>query len=493
MNLPVNKSRLYLLLLYLSISLLALYLLGTPPPPVLMLFVGALVLLVILTYEPLLRMIEQMTGFGASGDELAFFSAFVELNKMMHKYLEADDVLILVNSTLKEKIRTKKAVFLLNDVFKSPDALNAEIRRDEERRNHLVGWPDAGRQFEFLGREFVEEMLRAGKVRSRDDASAVLKSAFQETQTGLAIPIIQNRRLLCVILIGRSDNEAGWSEFEYQMFGYLANQLSIVLDRIRIYEQIMHKTAMDHAEKMQVMQSLSANIAHEMRTPLSGIRASITGIETYLPDLIRAYDEARVRDPESFPAIRENHLATLRVTPDRITLMIDQANAVIDMLLMNLRDSSLDRQQFSPCSAAECVRQAVERYPFKTGEREKVKLELEQDFRFLGVEILFIYIMFNLLKNALYSIRSAQKGEISVTLLRGDSLNRVLFRDTGEGIAEENLERIFEGFFTTKADGTGAGLAFCKRTVMSFGGEIECRSVKGEYAAFDISLPVLED
>src|SRR5690606_10469558 len=107
----------------------------------------------------------------------------------------------------------------------------------------------------------------------------------------------------------------------------------------------------------------------------------------------------------------------------------DQANAVIDMLLMNLRDSSLDRQQFGLCSAADCVRQAVDRYPFKTGEREKVRLALDEDFKFLGVDILFVYIMFNLLKNALYSIRSAQKGDISIVLKRGNPYNVVSFRD----------------------------------------------------------------
>src|SRR5690606_14088258 len=99
------------------------------------------------------------------------------------------------------------------------------------------------------------------------------------------------------------------------------------------------------------------NIAHEMRTPLSGIRASISGIETYLPDLLEGYELARAQQPQRFPSIRQNHLATLRGTPDRITLMIDQANTVIDMLLVNLREASFDRQQLALCSAARCVEQ----------------------------------------------------------------------------------------------------------------------------------------
>jgi signal transduction histidine kinase len=124
------------------------------------------------------------------------------------------------------------------------------------------------------------------------------------------------------------------------------------------------------------------------------------------------------------------------------------------------------------------------------GEREKLHLHLEKDFTFLGIESLCIYILFNLLKNAFYSLQSAQKGDITITLVRGDPYNKLIFRDTGLGIAPDIVDKVFDGFFTTKSDGTGAGLAFCKRTVLNFDGQIEVHSVLGEYAEFVISLPV---
>jgi signal transduction histidine kinase len=285
------------------------------------------------------------------------------------------------------------------------------------------------------------------------------------------------------------------------VFDYLSRQLALILDRIRIYQQVMFKTTMDHAEKMQVMQSISSNIAHEMRTPLSGIRASVSGVEEYLPDLTRAYQACQKHSPEEFPPIREDHLKGLNSTLNRITLMIDQANSVIDMLLINLRETSLDENQMNVCSAAECIEQAVDRYPFKTGELEKVELDIKDDFKFLGIESLFIYVIFNLIKNSLHSIRSAQKGKIYITLETGkqidplsplDQYNVIYFRDTGKGIQPEILDKIFDSFFTTKEGGTGAGLAYCKRTVLSFGGRIKCESLSGEYCEFTISLPVLK-
>lgn len=494
MKFRINRNKLYLLMVYFSMSFLYLRFVGGQQEPfTLIAFILVPVLMVVVSYEPLLRVIQQATGDSDTNNDLSFFSAFIDLNEKMHKFLKVDDVLILVNDTLKGKIKVRKVVFLLSTEFSPEPGMEADSSEDIlPDEVGLRSWPNMSEKYNFLTHEFVKEIVAKGTVFAFDDASLISKKAFEETKTGLAIPIIQEQRILCIILIGRTDNAKRYTEFEYQMFAYLANQLSIILDRIRIYEKVMQKTDMDHAEKMQVMQSLSANIAHEMRTPLSGIRANISGLETYFPDLLKAYEYSVRNDPENFTVIHDNHMSTLQKTPGRIKLMIDQANTVIDMLLMNLRENSLDRKQLSICSVSGCIDQAMERYPFKTGDREKIDCDLNQEFKFLGVEILFIYIIFNLLKNSLYSLSSVQKGEISIRLERGKKFNTLYFKDTGEGIEQHVLGKIFDGFFTTKEDGTGAGLAFCKRTVLSLGGEIECSSVLGRYTEFKISLPVLD-
>jgi two-component system CAI-1 autoinducer sensor kinase/phosphatase CqsS len=277
-------------------------------------------------------------------------------------------------------------------------------------------------------------------------------------------------------------------EYEFRILDYFAGQLSIILDQDRDFDALMQQTELDYSERMKVMQSLSANIAHEMRTPLSGVRASMDGIETYLPLLLEVYRKAGKENLE-VPTIREDHIAALEKTPERITLMIDQANSVIDMLLMNLRDNTVDKRQFGFFSIADCIRQAMDRYPFKRNERDKVRLDLKMDFYFRGLDSLFIYVMFNLLKNALYSINSALKGDISITLVPGKGVNKVVFRDTGEGIDPAVVGKVFDGFFSTREEGTGVGLAFCRRTMRSFDGDITCDSEPGEFAEFTITLP----
>jgi signal transduction histidine kinase len=484
----MDRNRLYLVLVYFSLSFFYITLILSEeqdPVPLLGYIVG-LIFVIVTSHDTLLRIISQATGHLNYASELQFFTAFIELNRKIHNFLDVDDVLLLVNDTLKARVQVRRTVYLLSSEI--PARESAYLSEDSDLQ--LRHWPDQ-KTWHFHTADFEAELLeQSGKVISLAEASPLLTQAFTETSTGLLVPVTQNGKVLCVILLGRSVNDKPYTAFEYQMYGYLANQLSIILDRIRIYAKILQKTAMDHAEKVQVMQSLSANIAHEMRTPLSGIRASISGMEEYLPDLLRSYDYCVRHLPDQFPPIRENHLNTLQGTPRRIKLMIDQANTVIDMLLMNLRENALDRRQLNPCSAANIVEQAVDRYPFKSGERDKLYLDLDKDFTFLGIESLCIYILFNLLKNAFYSLQSAQKGHITIRLERGERYNKLIFRDSGLGIAPEVADKVFDGFFTTKSDGTGAGLAFCKRTVLNFDGNMDVNSVLGEYAEFVISLPV---
>src|SRR5690606_5501055 len=176
-------------------------------------------------------------------------------------------------------------------------------------------------------------------------------------------------------------------------------------------------------------------------------------------------------------------------TPVRIKAMVDQANAVIDLLLVNLRDRRLDPATFVRCSMVECIEEALQTYPFKRNERDRVECHLDQDFSFQGIQPMMVYVLFNLLKNALYSVEAAGKGKVLLTIECDQHHHRLLVTDTGLGIDSAVLPRIFEGFFTTKSDGTGAGLAFCKRTVINFGGDIDATSQLDKFTTFILSFP----
>ena len=113
----------------------------------------------------------------------------------------------------------------------------------------------------------------------------------------------------------------------------------------------------------------------------------------------------------------------------------------------------------------------------------------KSDFSFKGDELLMIHLLFNLLKNALYYIKVAGKGDIHIWCDQNEKHNILHFKDTGQGIAKKDLPHIFERFFTKTPHGTGIGLAFCKMVMNSLGGDITCSSHEKEFAEFTLLFP----
>ncbi len=102
-------------------------------------------------------------------------------------------------------------------------------------------------------------------------------------------------------------------------------------------------------------------------------------------------------------------------------------------------------------------------------------------------------VFINLINNARQAMEAHQPGgRLSIRTESSDSRVRILFKDTGPGISPENLKKIFNPFFTTKAvgKGTGLGLSLCYGIITEHGGSITPSSEPGEGATFTIELPV---
>ena len=164
------------------------------------------------------------------------------------------------------------------------------------------------------------------------------------------------------------------------------------------------------------------------------------------------------------------------------------------MLLVNARVTGAAEQTLQPCTMAACVDVALQRYPFSEEERAVVFREGNGDFSFRGSELLMVHVLFNLIKNALRHIARAGKGEVSIRILASPDANRLVVRDTGDGIPPDMLPHIFQRFYTSTGSndsvlGAGIGLAFCRDVMTSFGGTIQCTSVSGDFTEFVLSFP----
>jgi two-component system, CAI-1 autoinducer sensor kinase/phosphatase CqsS len=210
-------------------------------------------------------------------------------------------------------------------------------------------------------------------------------------------------------------------------------------------------------DKVDQVKSLAFSIAHETRNPLAGIKGCCELMKSSLNELIEYID-----------------------------LVADSSNqglAMVDMILTNIREGNIDKSNFTDLSISDVIKKALKQYAYKNeGEKDLVRLNLENDFIFKGDENMMIFVIFNLLKNALY-----YKSQIEIRTQTKSDGNYLYFKDYGPGIEKDKLALIFESFFTSgKKDGTGLGLPFCKRIMTAFDGDITCRSESGKWTEFEL-------
>lgn len=241
--------------------------------------------------------------------------------------------------------------------------------------------------------------------------------------------------------------------------------------------------------RIEGMVSLSASIAHELRTPLSAIQIGIRGVKMHFPTLVEGYAAAKEHQLVKPPYIQPKQLQILTKMFDKMETETQYSNTIIDMILVNVRQSGISSASFKEIEISDCVEEALTRYPFKEEETQLIEWKKEDDFSFMGDEMLMVHVLFNLIRNALYYIEAEKKGHIEIWYGADESSHILYFKDTAKGIPSDLLPRLFEKFHTTRRHGTGLGLAYCKMVMEAFGGSIDCQSEYGQFTQFEMRFP----
>ena len=241
-------------------------------------------------------------------------------------------------------------------------------------------------------------------------------------------------------------------------------------------EKIVH-------DRLETIKLLAGTVAHEMRSHLMAMSITSHGLKKYLPQLIDSYVALGDRK------LTDSQLMFLRQAPLDLERTGRNASLFIDILLMNLKED-LKENNNTVCSMEKCIDDALNTYPFMANDLSKIQLEPSTNFNFMGDEILIRHIFYNLIKNSVFSIKSAHKGEIFISWKIENNKGIVRFRDTGLGISPDHLSHIFERLYSQTKYGTGIGLAFCKMVMDHLEGDIKCFSEFGQYAEFQLTFPL---
>ena len=235
----------------------------------------------------------------------------------------------------------------------------------------------------------------------------------------------------------------------------------------RRYQQSRHLLleANKRKEKLQALGHLAAGVAHEVRNPLS----SIKGIAKYFAERTQqggeSHELAQVMAKEADRLNRVVSELLELVKPAHLALQLVDLNDVISHSLQLVSQDAQSRDialHYAP-NASLC------------------RIEADPDR--------LTQVLLNLYLNAIHAI--GRQGTIQVEARECDGQRvRIVVRDSGQGIAPEQLQAIFTPYFTTKADGTGLGLAVVQNIIEQHGGTIQATSVVGSGAVFTLDLPV---
>jgi len=229
-------------------------------------------------------------------------------------------------------------------------------------------------------------------------------------------------------------------------------------------------------EKLAGMGAGLATVAHELRTPLTSVDANVRG-------LLRMMAGPQVHDNED----RYTIIDALA----RIQFEVRHMNHMIDLFLLSATAVRQNLQPVETVSMESVVQAVLKRYPFINQKQQKsVQLELRHNFQFPGQSELAVVVLLNLMRNALRAVQRAGKGRVRIVIDGAHTPPRLLFIDTGCGIAAQNMPLIFRRFYSHPPhNGAGIGLALCQEIMEAWGANIRCVSRESAYAIFILEFP----
>jgi len=233
-------------------------------------------------------------------------------------------------------------------------------------------------------------------------------------------------------------------------FNKISSSINNMAEGLKEKEEMEKK--LQDAEKMSVLLQLVSGIAHEIRNPLGIIRGTVQvmkdefkdaeGIDEYIDVLLMQCDRQNKVVGELLDYAKDSKLSLMDVNLNHIV------KSVINLTSVYIRKNKVSLKQ-------------------ELNDIPEVKIDPDK------LKQVFINIIINSCEAA------NENGQLSIRTYYEDGFIKVSFKDNGKGIKKEDLEKIFNPYFTTKQNGTGLGLAISKKLIENMEGTIEIKSSEG--------------
>ncbi len=246
-------------------------------------------------------------------------------------------------------------------------------------------------------------------------------------------------------------------------------------DEIGLLAETMNRMAKDlsdyseklaYSERMAAWSDIARRMAHEIKNPLSPIQLSVENLRA-------SFDEDRAAFDRLFPESAETVL-------EEVEKLRKLANEFSEF-------ARLPAPVFEDVEAGELLRNLVAFHAGITPENVNIEYNIEETpLKVRADRDQLNRIFTNLIKNGIEAM--GEGGTLHVSSYAENGYVKFIFRDEGKGIAEEDLEKIFMPYHTTKVRGTGLGLAIVKRIVQDHGAGMTVSSEPGRGATFELDF-----
>jgi PAS domain S-box-containing protein len=335
-----------------------------------------------------------------------------------------------------------------------------------DKHGYIVTWNKRAEEIvrlragQVIGRHYREfiKMLQLDKP-VREETMRMVEMTAQTgkvfTRNHLCYPGPQGEEIYINLSASQLRSEAG-------------DSLGVVVIFEDVTNEFQMKEEVERVSKLAETGQLAANIAHELRNPLSSIKGAAQLLRRGLPaDVMAEHGEFLdmiVQEVNGLDRIATEFLEFSRVTPPEMRLV--GVNAMLSRML-----------QFMSAYLADQNIQVVQDFSGDLPELSLDRSQIEQ-------------VIKNIVINAVQAMPHG--GKLSVATRRPPQADMVDldFADTGVGIPANKLDKICAPFFTTKTKGTGLGLAIVRKIVETHGGRLVIHSTPGEGSTFTIQLPV---
>jgi PAS domain S-box-containing protein len=219
------------------------------------------------------------------------------------------------------------------------------------------------------------------------------------------------------------------------------------------------------AERLASIGELAGMVGHDIRNPLQGIRLALYRLKTKYGPALGAEGKEICK---------------------KIDECVTRTDKIVNDLLDYSREIKLELEKSNPKLLLKKTLPAIQ-VPKKikvinnTQDTPEVMVDSEKIVR----------VLINIVKNALEAM--PRGGTLTITSKEVENKLEISFADTGEGMTEETLNRLWVPLFTTKAKGMGFGLSICKRLVEAHGGSISAKSTIGKGTTLTLRVPIVSE